>query len=231
MNFFVLIDPSKINVKMLMWIVGILAVIVIWAGFSGNEEDEKFLDQQSKMSLVIDPQRKLPIIDLDIDNPIRKKEFHTAVLGKEFLVKGTEVTLVSVKKNPRGRSTDIYEFDYLLSSAVVNSKCVEKIQAALNSGEYAQKPLDLSAECQSYDSPFSSSFSTNEPLSESSLKKACSEGARCSSCTFIMDSGTPLGQCVPKDILYVDESSVITTQSKKSINVQYRVKDKLAYKN
>ena len=41
MNFFILIDPRRVNVKMLTWIVGIIAAIVMWSIFidEGEKDD------------------------------------------------------------------------------------------------------------------------------------------------------------------------------------------------
>lgn len=233
MNFFILLDPKNFNLKWGAGIVAVVTVIMLLAVWGGMGEDEEFLEQQPKMALTTHPERKLPIVDLDSNGPLGKKEFHTAVLGKQFLVKGVELTLVKGEENKRRMSYDPQAYKYNFYSAVVSSDCVGKIQAMLGQDSGGQNSLSeiVRMECPGSQGKFAASYGSDDPLTEDSLKKVCAEGSRCAPCIIIANTTTRLGECTAREITFIDESNVITTQGQKSINVQYRLSDKLSYKD
>lgn len=226
----VVLNPKEFNYKAISWLIAILAGIVIWAIFVGNEEDDKFLQTQAKAELNIHAGKNLAYVDLDKDDLIGKQEFHIAVLGKQFIVKGLELTLVRGIENTRRTSFDNKPYKYFLSSAVVNPTCLEKIKASLPSQSKESLSEILRKECSQSLSPFHSEFPSDEPLTEDAIRKACKEGAKCSNCIFIVNEDRSFGQCNPREIVYFDQSNVMTTQGKKSVNIQYRDFDKLAYR-
>ena len=231
MNFFVLIDPSKINVKMLMWIAGVIAAIGIWAMWTGESENKELLESKGVMNVEIDPQTKLPMVDLVKGNTLRDQSFHAAIIDKEFLVKGVEISVAITKENKEKNITNKEDFYTLIYSDIVNPECLTKLQSALDDSDIGS--LDIKefvvSICGNIVKPLTDSKPAKEVANVESIQDLCKSVVPCAPCLIVKSGQVPVGQCESKSISFRDKSSVLSNSSGKWVNVEFKPTKKLSY--
>lgn len=230
MNFFMLIDPRRVNVKMLTWIVGIIAAIVMWSIFIDEGEKDDLMQSKGLAEVVIDRETKLPILDLSKANQFGQQSFHAAIQGKEFLVRGVETTILFSKTNPK----KIFpKEDYLVVhySDILSKSCLDDLAKKMS--EVKPETLDIEeivkSTCGENAYSIDSEIPANNIKTQDDIRKLCSSEIKCASCLIISGLDKPIGECDEKKHLFMDDSKAITNSGHMWITLGFQPVNQLSF--
>lgn len=231
LKFLVIIDPKNINVKLFMWIVGIISAITIWAIYVGSEDKDAFMKAKGISDVSVDTESKLPIVDLRKQNLLGEQSFHAAIQDKEFLVQGVETTIFLTQKNPEKTLANKEDYVLVSYSDILNIDCLKELKKkidASDAGIINLKELVVST-CGSKVYPISGSTSAKKIYDSSDISDLCSGAYSCAPCVITSSSEVDVNQCKENKITFIDKSQVMETQGKKWVAINYQPAQKLPY--
>jgi hypothetical protein len=230
MNFFILIDPRRVNVKMLTWIVGIIAAIVMWSIFVDEGEKDDLMKSKGLAEVAIDRETKLPILDLSNSNQLGQQSFHAAIQGKEFLVSGVETTILFSKTNPK---TIFPKEDYLVVhySDILSKTCLDDLAKKMSQSKLETLDVEeiVKSTCGENVYSIDSKIPANNIQTQDDVKKLCSSEINCASCLVMSGIDKPIGQCDVKKYLFNDDSKALTNSGSMWISIGYQPVNQLSF--
>lgn len=218
--------------RLLTWkgivLLSIPLLIIFWATWGDQEEQIK---SKGVMSIAIDSETKLPIIDISVNNPIGDQSFHAAVYDKDFLIKGVQTTIVVTQKNPEKNARNRDDFEIYFYSDILNTNCLSNLKNAIQdiTAEGASVEDLVVKTCGKSVFPHKFHIPSKQIANYETIKNICSGEQPCGSCLIISGEESMKGNCELEKAIFHDFSRSIKSGNSEQIILDVRPIKKLSY--
>jgi hypothetical protein len=208
-------------------IVYIPLLAILW--FSVGEQSKK-MESQGIMNVSVDPESKLPLIDLSVDNPLKVQSFHAAVLEKEFTIKGVQTTVALTQLNPTKTLQNKEDYEILFYSDILNVQCLTKLQEVIGRAPNEGVKIDdlVQSACGKPVFPLTSSKPISQVANLDDIQNFCKEEP-CGPCLVVQGQQSINGQCEVQKTSFLDKSRYIKTGDTERFDFSYKPLKKLSY--
>ena len=214
-------------------VLSFLGLIVIYQNFSNDQE---LINKVPKMELKKDSASEMLAFDLATDKGFGSPEFHTAVFGKRFIVKGVATTIAFSEPNTEPDLNNKLPYRVMFYSEILSPLCLDKLSKAIvdksfekidiKTNDAAVKFIENLCGPKVYHNDEYAGASDNiDPIN---LQIFCSEEIKCAKC--LIAKGSPkFGNCESSSFEFQDTSAVRQNSGSKWITYESQPVTKIDY--